>query len=475
MTEDRNANNININNAETTSGAGIGAGSEPSRLRFKERRRMRMSPFLKIIIGFALVILLGGVLLSLPISSKEKVFTSFDQAVFTSTSAVCVTGLVVKDTASYWSGFGQAIILVMIQIGGLGVITVGAAFALVARRRISIMQRSTIQEAISAPKMGGIVRLTLFILIMTGAFELTGALAMMPEFIKLFGGKGVWMAFFHSISAFCNAGFDVMGAETGNFSSLTRFVSSPLINIVAMLLIIIGGIGYITWDDIRNNKLRFRRYTMQTKLILVTSAVLIVVPAVLFFCFEFKDMKPGERVLASLFQAVTPRTAGFNTVDLNSMNGAGRAMIVVLMLIGGSPGSTAGGMKTTTAAVLFGSMISVFRRKNETGFFGRRIDPMLSHVAGAILMLYVTLFVGCGMALSAIEGLPIGPCLFETASAVGTVGLSLGITPSLGLASKLILIVLMFIGRVGGLTIMYAAISDKKETSRLPLGKVTVG
>ena len=370
MTEDNNVNNINKDAS--------GTGSEPSRLVFKDRRRMRMSPFLKIIIGFALVILLGGVLLSLPVSSKEKVFTSFDQAVFTSTSAVCVTGLVVKDTASYWSGFGQAVILIMIQIGGLGVITVGAAFALIARRRISIMQRSTIQEAISAPKMGGIVRLTLFILIMTGAFELTGALAMMPEFVKLYGGKGVWMAFFHSISAFCNAGFDVMGATTGEFSSLTNFVSSPLINIVAMLLIVIGGIGYITWDDIRNNKLRFKRYTMQTKLILVTSAVLIIVPAVLFFFFEFKDLKPGERVLASLFQAITPRTAGFNTVDLNSMNGAGRTMIVVLMLIGGSPGSTAGGMKTTTAAVLFGSMISVFRRKNETGFFGRRIDPMLS-------------------------------------------------------------------------------------------------
>ncbi|MBO4326456.1 MAG: Trk family potassium uptake protein [Clostridia bacterium] len=440
-----------------------------------EVKLKRKSPFVKIIIGFALVAILGAVLLSLPISSHERVYTRFDEALFTSTSAVCVTGLVVKDTASYWSAFGQAIILVLIQIGGLGVITVAAAFALIARKRISIMQRSTIQEAISAPKIGGIVRLTLFILIMTVAFETIGAVAMMPEFIARFGGKGVWMAFFHSISAFCNAGFDVMGAETGNFSSLSGFASSPLINIVVMLLIVIGGIGYITWDDIRNNKLHFKRYTVQTKMILVTSAALIIVPAVFFFIFEFSDLAPGKRILVSLFQAVTPRTAGFNTVDLNEMTGAGRVIIIVLMLIGGSPGSTAGGMKTTTAAVLFCSMVSVFRRKHETGVFGRRIDPSVSHVAAAILMLYLTLFIGSGLVISTVEGLPVNVCLFETASAVGTVGLSLGITPGLGLASKLILIVLMFIGRVGGLTIIYAAISDRKDSSRLPLGKVTVG
>ena len=441
----------------------------------RRTKRKGTSQFVKIIIGFAFTALLGAVLLSLPIASSEGVATRFDDALFTATSAVCVTGLVVKDTATYWSGFGQAVIFTLIQIGGLGVITVAAAFALIARRRISIAQRSTIQESISAPKMGGIVKLILFVLLMTLAFETAGAVAMMPEFIRLYGAKGIWMAIFHSVSAFCNAGFDVMGAETGEFSSLTGFMASPLINIVAILLITIGGIGYITWDDIRNNKLHIKRYTVQTKLILVTSAILVVVPAVLFFVFEFRDMNMGERILASLFQAVTPRTAGFNTVDLNQMSGAGRVIITVLMLIGGSPGSTAGGMKTTTVAVLVGTVISVFRRKNDTEFFGRRIDPEVSRSAGAVLMLYITLFVSCGLIISIIEGIPVNLCLFETASAVGTVGLTLGITPGLGLASKIILMLLMFIGRVGGLTIIYAAISDYKDTSRKPLGKITVG
>ncbi len=439
------------------------------------KKKFRMSPFRKIIIGFAGVILLGALLLCLPVSSAEKTATSFSDALFTSTSAVCVTGLVVKDTASYWSPFGQAVILVMIQIGGLGVITVAALIALLARKKISLAQRSVMQEAISAPKMGGIVRLTRFIVLMTLIFELSGALLMLPGFIRHYGGRGVWMSFFHSISAFCNAGFDVMGKTTGEFSSLTAMRSDPLINIVVMLLIITGGIGYMTWDDFKENKFHLKKYTMQSKVILVTGLVLTVIPAVFFFIFEFSDLPLGERTLVSLFQAVTPRTAGFNTVDLTQMNGAGRAIIIVLMLIGGAPGSTAGGMKTTTAAVLFGSMISIFRRKKETGFFGRRIDPDVSRSALAILMLYLALFFGGALAISAIEGIPVETCLFETASAVGTVGLSLGITPGLGLASRIILMVMMFVGRTGGLTLIYAAVSDYKDNSRLPLGKLTVG
>ena len=440
------------------------------------KKKFRLTAFQKIILGFAGAILAGAVLLSLPIATHARVATPFNEALFTSTSAVCVTGLVVHDTATYWSLFGQAVILGMIQIGGLGVITVAVAFAIVARRKISIMQRSTMQESISAPKIGGIVRLTLFVLLMTFLFELTGALAMMPEFIARFGPRGIWMSIFHSISAFCNAGFDIMGNDGGAYSSLSLFRVSPLVNIVVMLLITIGGIGYLTWDDVRENGFRLKRYRMQTKVILVTSAILIVVPAVLFFCFDFKGLPFGERLTMSLFQAITPRTAGFNTVDLNEMTGAGRAIMIVLMLIGGSPGSTAGGMKTTTAAVLFANMIAVFRRKEDTGFFKRRIDRSVSKSALAILMLYLTLFVGGAALISTIEGLDMGMCLFETASAVGTVGLSLGLTPTLGLASQIILMLLMFLGRVGGLTIIYAAVSDKNDyNSRFPLGKLTVG
>ncbi len=440
------------------------------------KRKIRLTAFQKIIIGFAGVILVGALLLMLPIASADGTVTPFGDTLFTSTSAVCVTGLVVRDTATHWSGFGQAIIFILIQIGGLGVVTVGAAFALLSGRRISIVQRSTMQEAISAPKLGGIVRLTLFILIMTLIFEFTGAAVMMPEFIRFYGPKGIWMSVFHSVSAFCNAGFDIMGGESGQFSSLTAMRTNPLVNVTVMLLIIIGGIGFMTWDDVRENKFHARKWRMQTKVVLVTSAVLIIVPAIFFFIFEFAGLPPFERIIVSLFQAVTPRTAGFNTVDLNAFSGAGKTIMIILMLIGGSPGSTAGGMKTTTAALLVANMIAVFRRSDEPAFFGRRVDSSVNKSAGAILMLYLSLFLSGAAVISTVENLPIDVCLFETASAVGTVGLTLGITPALGTASRIILMILMFLGRAGGLTIIYAAVSDRKgKNSRFPVEKLTVG
>ncbi len=438
--------------------------------------KWKITPFKIIIFGFAGVILMGALLLMLPISSKSGMVTPFRDALFTSTSAVCVTGLVVRDTASYWSAFGQVIILAMIQIGGLGVITVAASFALLSGRRISLMQRSAMQEAIAAPKVGGIVRLTGFILRMTFTFELIGALIMMPVFCGKYGMKGIWMAVFHSISAFCNAGFDVMGTTDAPFASLTFYVGHPVINITVMMLIIIGGIGFLTWDDIRANKHHFRRYRMQSKVILVASSILILIPAVYFFFVEFSNLSAGERVLASLFQAITPRTAGFNTTDLTLISGAGQTVIIILMLIGGSPGSTAGGMKTTTVAVLFSNALAVFRRKEHSHFFGRRLDVGVIRNASTILLMYLTLFIGGGLIISIAENLPIGVCLFETASAIGTVGLSLGITTGLGTLSQLILILLMFFGRVGGLTLIYAALSGvKKVHSKLPQERITVG
>lgn len=440
------------------------------------KKKGKLNPFQFIILGFATVILIGALLLTLPISSKSGQITPFNEALFTSTSAVCVTGLVVRDTASYWSAFGQAVILVMIQIGGLGVVTVAASFALLSGRKISLIQRSTMQEAISAPKMGGIVRLTGFILRMTFFLEAAGALLMMPVFCKEFGFGGIWKSIFHSVSAFCNAGFDVMGTKEAPFASLTSYIGNPLINAVVMLLIIIGGIGFLTWDDIREKKFHFRRYRMQSKVILVTSFVLTVFPALYFFFGEFSDLSIGKRILSSLFQAVTPRTAGFNTADLTQMSGAGKLIIIILMLIGGSPGSTAGGMKTTTVAVLFANTIAVFRRKEDSNFFGRRLDGSAIRNASTILMMYLTLFLGGGMIISIAEGLPIGTCLFETASAIGTVGLSFGITTQLGILSQLILILLMFFGRVGGLTLIYAALSGVNKThSKLPQERITVG
>ncbi len=439
-------------------------------------KKFRMTPSKIIILGFAAVILLGAIILMLPISSREGMPTSFGKALFTSTSAVCVTGLIVVDTAGYWSLFGQIAILIMIQIGGLGVVTVAASFALFSGRKISLVQRNTMQEAISAPQVGGIVRLTGFILIMTFIFEAAGALSMMPVFCRDYGARGIWMSIFHSVSAFCNAGFDVMGSAEQASSSLTVYSSQPLINITIMLLIFIGGIGFLTWDDVRTNKFRFSRYRMQSKVVLVTSTVLIIVPAVYFFILEFADLPLGERLLTSLFQAITPRTAGFNTADLSSLTGAGQLVTIILMLIGGSPGSTAGGMKTTTLAVLLAASVSVFRRKDDAQFFGRRLDGSAIKNAATILMMYITLFTVGGLVISLIDNLPIGLCLFETASAVGTVGLSLGITAELSAVSQSILIALMFMGRVGGLTLIYAALPDStKINSKLPMEKITVG
>ena len=439
------------------------------------RRKRRLSSFQIIILGFAGVILLGALLLMLPISTTGGNVTPFNETLFTATSAVCVTGLVVQDTGSYWSTFGQAVILALIQIGGLGVVTVAASFALLSGRRISLMQRSTMQDAISAPKVGGIVRLTRFILRGTFLIELLGALAVLPVFCRDYGWRGVWMAIFHSISAFCNAGFDILGTESNRYPSLTGYADSPVINITIMLLIVIGGIGFLTWDDIFENKWRFHRYRMQSKVILVTTGLLIFLPAVFFFFSDFSALPAGNRLLASFFQSVTPRTAGFNTVNLSAMSGASQGVMILLMLIGGSPGSTAGGMKTTTFAVLLANMWATFRRREDAEFFGRRIDGSAVKNAATIAGMYLTLFFLGAFVIATAEQLPMSVCLYETASAVATVGLTLGITPQLGILSQGVLIALMFLGRVGGLTLIYAAFGSSPAHSRLPQEKIAIG
>ena len=439
-------------------------------------RKRRLSSFKIIILGFAGVILLGALLLMLPISTTGGNVTPFNETLFTSTSAVCVTGLVVRDTGSYWSTFGQTVILALIQIGGLGVVTVAASFALLSGRKISLMQRSTMQDAISAPKVGGIVRLTRFILRGTFLIELLGALAMLPVFCRDYGWRGIWMAVFHSVSAFCNAGFDILGTGNNLYPSLTSYAGSPIINITIMLLIVTGGIGFLTWDDICENKLRFHHYRMQSKVILVTTAFLLVLPAIFFFFVDFSSLPIEKRVLASFFQSVTPRTAGFNTVILSDMTGASQAVMIFLMMIGGSPGSTAGGMKTTTLAVLVANAAATFRQHESVQFFGRRIECGVVKTAATVVTMYLALFFGGAIFISVYENLPLSSCLYETASAVGTVGLTLGITPQLHIPSQMVLIMLMYLGRVGGLTLIYAALSGKRaETAKLPLDQIAVG
>ena len=440
------------------------------------RKKRKMSSFEMIVFGFAGVILLGALILMLPISSSARVVTPFDKTLFTATSAVCVTGLVVVDTGSYWSAFGQAVILLLIQTGGLGVITVVASFSMVSGRKISLMQRSTMQDAISAPKVGGIVRLTKFILQGTFLIELVGAILMLPVFCRDYGWKGIWMSVFHSVSAFCNAGFDILGTTEQTFPSLTGYIANPLINIVIMLLIVIGGIGFLTWDDFCTNKWNLKRYRLQSKIILATTAVLILLPALFFFMSDFAGFSMGKRILASLFQSVTLRTAGFNTADLGAMNDSSKAIMTLMMLIGGSPGSTAGGMKTTTIAVLILNAFATFGREAETEVFGRRFDNTVVKNAATIAILYFFLFFTGGIAISQIEHVALSDCLFETASAVGTAGLTLGITTKIGLVSHLILVALMYLGRVGGLTLIYAAISVKIQSgAKRPLDKITVG
>lgn len=425
------------------------------------------------VLGFAAVILLGTFILMLPVSSAAGKVTSFGDALFTATTSVCVTGLIVQDTGTYWSSFGHGVILTLIQIGGLGVVTVAAFMAMVSGRRIGLFQRSTMQEAVSAHKMGGVVKLTGFLLKLTFAIEAVGVLLIAPAMIRDFGwGRGIWVSVFTSISTFCNAGIDLFG----NFSSVTGYVADPLVNIVLMLLIITGGLGFLTWDDIRCHGIHIRRYRMQSKVILATTAALLFLPALWFFFVEFTDMPLKERILASLFQSTTTRTAGFNSVDLNTLSEPGKVLMILLMLVGGSPGSTAGGLKTTTLAVLIGCAYAVFRKRESTQFFGRRVGHDVISTALTIVFLYVTVSIGAAMAISAMEGLPFLTCWFETASAVGTVGLSLGITPTLGAVSKAILIVLMFFGRVGGLTLIYAALSGaKRQEGKLPLDHITVG
>ena len=299
---------------------------------------------------------------------------------------------------------------------------------------------------------------------------------MLPVFCRDHGWRGVWMAVFHSISAFCNAGFDILGTESNLYPSLTGYAGSPIINITIMLLIVTGGIGFLTWDDICENKLHFRRYRMQSKVILVTTAFLLVLPAIFFFFADFSSLPMGKRLLASFFQSVTPRTAGFNTVTLSDMTGASQAVMIFLMMIGGSPGSTAGGMKTTTLAVLVANAAATFRQRESAHFFGRRIECGVIKTAATVVTMYLALFFGGAVFISAYENLPLSACLYETASAVGTVGLTLGITPQLHIPSQMVLIVLMYLGRVGGLTLIYAAVSGKRAgAAKLPLDKITVG
>lgn len=442
----------------------------------------RTSPMKLILGGYCMIILIGTLLLSLPVSTKGPGSTPVSDCFFTATSATCVTGLIRYDTFTHWTTFGQLVIISLIQIGGVGFMTVAILVMILARRKIGLSQRSLMQNSISAPQIGGIVKMTKFIALGTLAVELTGAVLLSFSFIPRFGvGKGIYFSIFHSISAFCNAGFDLMGGSTGQFSSLTGSAADWYVNLIIMTLIFVGGLGFFVWHDVLRHKLRFRRLNLQSKMVLSISIFLVFVGALVIFLLEnghpmFEGLPFHEKILASLFQSVTARTAGFNTMDLAAMTDAGIFVMTCLMFIGGSTGSTAGGIKTTTFCVLCVSIFTTFRRKKNVEAFGRRMEEHITRTASCVFMTYLLLTASVAVIISAIEDLPLLTTLFESVSAMATVGLTVGITPSLGMVSKLLLAFLMLCGRVGSITMLLAFSSEKRVTnSRLPLEKIQVG
>lgn len=434
-----------------------------------------IAPAQIIVLGFLGIILIGAFLLMLPVSSAEGEATDFIDAVFTSTSAVCVTGLVVLDTGTYWSGFGKFVILSLIQIGGLGFMTITTFGAIIVGKKIGIKNRILMKESLGQENIQGIVNLTKNIFLGTIVIELIGAFLLSTQFVPIFGPKdGIIKSIFHAISAFCNAGFDLMG----NFSSLTAFYSNPIVNITIMMLIVSGGLGFtVIFDFIRNRK--FKKLSLHSKLALSMTVFLIIFGTIIIYWLEHANletignMSELNKLQVSAFHSVSPRTAGFNTIDLAKLTDSTKFFILILMFIGGSPASTAGGVKTTTIAVLILTMVAFVRNKDVEAY-GRRINYSVVNKAMTIMVIAFFIIISGAMMISIWNPeLEFMDILFEVVSAFGTVGLTLGITTKLTGFSKLVLVLIMFAGRVGALTIVMAlAGRDKKIDYQLPEGTV---
>lgn len=442
-------------------------------------KKIRMTPVQILAIGFAAVIIIGSLLLSLPIASASRIRTPYVDCLFTATSATCVTGLVTVDTGTYWSYFGKTVIMCLIETGGLGFMSFATLFALVLGKRITLKKRMVMQEALNSFNMQGLVKMSRYILLFTFSTEGLGALILSTIFIPEFGiRKGIYFSIFHSISAFCNAGFDLIG----NFRSLTPYAENPVIILTIGALIVIGGLGFYVWQELYNLK-KVKRLSLHTKVVLTATALLIAGGAVLMFIFEFnnagtiKNMSLKGKILSSLFASITPRTAGFNSISTSDMSPAGRFLTIILMFIGGSPGSTAGGIKTTTAALMVMTVISVVRGRQDTEVFKKRIGKDIIDRALAITLISFFLIVTVVMILSITEkGASFEYILYETTSAFGTVGLSLGLTQKLSVIGRIVLSFVMYSGRVGPLTLALAL--AKKANSapiRYPEDKILVG
>lgn len=440
----------------------------------------KITPTRIIALSFILVILTGTLLLCLPVSSRTGDWTHPRDALFTSTSATCVTGLIVEDTYTHWSLFGQLVILVMIQIGGIGLMTVISMIFLFMRRKLSMQERLILMQAAGNVQVAGVVKLVKRILAGTGIIEAAGAVLLAIRFIPQMGIlQGSYYAIFHSVSAFCNAGFDLMG-KYEPYSSMTAYQDDWLVCLTLTLLIILGGIGFLVWDDILKNKLHFSHYTLHAKLILIMTGILLLLGTIGFFIFEaeatMQEDGIGERILKSIFASTTMRTAGFNTIDYSRMSPASTLLSDTLMMIGGGPGSTAGGIKTTTIAVIFIAMVSMSHGNSDITVFKKRLGKDLVKQAAVIVIVYINYVIFGTMLICHIEGLGLSEVLFEVISATCTVGVTTGITQSLSTASYILLILLMFAGRIGGFSlILIFGDLGKKPPLKRPKEKILIG
>ncbi len=431
-----------------------------------KKKSLSLAPNQVIALGFLAIIVSGALLLMLPFANRAGRGLSFLDSLFTATSATCVTGLVVADTWTQFNLLGQIILLALIQVGGLGYMTMMLQASLFLGRKIGLKQRSLMMESVSAERLGDVLALLRYILRGTIAIEGVGAVLLAVRFIPELGlARGIWYSIFHSVSAFCNAGFDLMGFREP-YSSLTHYVFDPLVNLTVTALILLGG-------------LRFRLYSLHSKLILTASAILVVGGAVLFWWAErgnlLAGMAPGQQVLVSLFQAVSPRTAGFNTVDLAALTSGGGLLTIVLMFIGAGPGSTGGGVKITTVVVCLLTLFSYIRGRQEVGAFNRRLDEEQIHRSAAAVTLYFALAVGGGFLLLAVQPFPLQDALFEVFSAMSTVGLSTGITRDLIPFNRAILIIMMYCGRIGSLSMMMALAARQAPRLKDPVEHITIG
>lgn len=429
--------------------------------------------------GFLAVILMGTLLLSLPIAARSGVRTPLIDCFFTATSATCVTGLTVLDTYMHWSSFGHVIILGLIQIGGLGFMTIITMFSIFTRKHISLYERRLLMQSAGTIRLSGIITMIKRVVIGTFCVEGMGAVFLSLRFCPKLGfAKGLWYAVFHSVSAFCNAGFDLMGRF--NEVSLTGYYNDPLVCITLMVLIVIGGLGFLVWSDVIKCRFVFKKMELHSKLVLTVTALLVFGGAAVLFMTEkngaFKGMTTGEQVLSAFFQSITLRTAGFFTVDQSKLSDSGCILSIILMFIGGSPGSTAGGVKTTTIAVFLLSLLCVARNNDDVVVFKRKINQKFVVQSAAIIGIHIIIASIAVFFICYMETENMRDIIYESISAISTVGISTGITPDFTIVSKLFIAGLMYTGRIGGMTIVLAiAENSHKVKLERPEEKILIG